>query len=151
MARDLLAYWKPDTADQNVEIGGLLNHAASNQFRHVESGDTVWLVTVRTGQLYLLGRIKVGQVTDQEGAAQLMNTTDLWVADYHIIAANGTAQEIANIDIQSLASSLRFDSAAGHDRLAVHDNVVSAQQLQTMRVLKPASATLLGGMLPPTA
>jgi len=147
MARDFLAYWKPDTADHNVTIGGPLNHAASNQFSRVEPGDTVWLVTVRSGRLYLLGRIIVGQVTDQEGAARALHTTDLWEADYHIIAAHGTAHEITNLDIHSLAASLRFESKTGHDRLAVADNMVRAQQLQTMRILTPASAGLLSRAL----
>ncbi|MCL6504890.1 MAG: hypothetical protein K6T86_19605 [Pirellulales bacterium] len=149
MARDFLAYWKPDTADWNVAKGGPLNHAASNQFGRVEPGDTVWLVTVRSGRLYLLGRIIVGRVTDQEGAARALHTTKdyLWEADYHIIAANGTAHEITDLDIHSLAASLRFESPTGRDRLAVADNMVSAQQLQAMRVLSPASAELLSGAL----
>lgn len=64
MSQDLLSYWKPETADANLERGGLLNHAASDQFHRVHVGDTVWVVTVRTGDLRLLGRIKVGEVVD---------------------------------------------------------------------------------------
>ena len=67
MARDFLAYWKPSTLEAELRIGGLLNHAASNQYRRVDAGDTVWLVSVLDGRLRLIGRIIVGQVVDTDG------------------------------------------------------------------------------------
>jgi hypothetical protein len=154
MARDFLAYWKPSTVDLQLEAGGPQNHAASNQFGRVEKGDTVWLVTVRDGRLRFVTRIVVGQVTDQAGAARLLRCepADLWEADYHIVAAEGTELDILDVDIQDRAPSLRFESAGGHDRLAIaEDGTVNAQQLQTMRVLSPASAEILAGVVPQIA
>jgi hypothetical protein len=150
MARDFLAYWKPSTVDLQLEAGGPQDHAASNQFDRVEKGDTVWLVTVRHGRLRLVTRIVVGHVTDQAGAARLLRCepADLWEADYHVVAAKGTELEIVDADVQGLAPSLRFESAAGHDRLTIaEDGTVNAQQLQTMRILSPASAALLADVV----
>ncbi|HKA08226.1 MAG TPA: hypothetical protein VKD71_13285 [Gemmataceae bacterium] len=148
MARDFMSYWRPDTLDDEIEAGGLLQHAASNQYGRVEVGDTVWLVTTRSGQLRLIGRIVVGQITDQDGAARALGSTKLWQADYHILAADGTAREVADLDTQRLAPQLRFRSANGSDRLTIDAaGLVSAQQLQTMRLLAPNSAELLSGVL----
>jgi hypothetical protein len=69
MPRDCMMYWRPETADAGIAHGWLLNRAASNQLRRVKPGDTVWIVAVHPpGQLWLLGRIIVGIVTDYEGA-----------------------------------------------------------------------------------
>ncbi len=62
--QSLLAYWKPETADYELDRGSLLDHAASEQFQRVDVGDHVWIVTVRAGELFLIGRIIVGHVTD---------------------------------------------------------------------------------------
>lgn len=148
MAQDFLSYWRPDTLDAVIESGGPLNHAASNQYGRVNNGDTVWLVTVRSGRLRLAGRIIVSQVTDQAGATRILGETDLWEADYHILSVSGTEHQVTDLDIQQLAPQLRFDSAAGNDRLNVADDgVVSPQQLQTMRVLSPTSVGLLEEVL----
>ena len=143
MTQDLLSYWKPETADANLEQGGLLNHAASNQYHRVHARDTVWIVTVRAGELRLLGRIHVGQVTDGAQAAKALGTRDLWEADFHILAEPGSAHTIQDIPIAPLAPHLRFLSRTGNDRLVVSNGNVNPQQLQTMRVLSPDSAALL--------
>jgi hypothetical protein len=146
MATDFLAYWKPSTVDAEVNAGGPLDHAASAQFARVRPGDSVWLVTIRSGRLLLVTSIAVGQVTSRAGADRLpgISDDDLLDAEHHIVAAEGTAREIAESDIQHLASRLRFVSAISNDRLTIaKDGTVSAQQLQTMRVLSPASAELL--------
>jgi hypothetical protein len=143
--QSLLAYWKPETADDELERGSLLDHAASEQFRRVDVGDHVWIVTVRSGELFLVGRIIVGHVTDQAGAAKLMDTDDLWKSSHHIVAASGTAEPVRDLNISEMAAALRFESK--QDRLAVDGGLVSAQQLQTMRILRPESATDLEAAL----
>lgn len=137
----LLAYWKPQTVDYEVGRGEPLNHSASEQFKRVDVGDHVWLVTVRNGELSVVGRIIVGHVTDKAGAAKLLGTDDLWASNHHIVAETGTAQPTRDIVIPGLAKSLRFVSK--RDRLAVDNDQVSAQQLQTMRILTPGSAAEL--------
>jgi len=150
MTRDFVAYWEPKTVDAVLAMTGGRrdNHAASNQFRRmkVSRGDTVWIVTVRKGRLQLVHRIVVGHVTTQRGAAKVLGCrpSDLWDANAHIIAADGTDHVIEEKDIHAVAPRLRFQSASGKDRLAFKvDGSVSAQQLQTMRILEPSSAELL--------
>jgi hypothetical protein len=151
MSRDFLAYWKPSAVDAQLAKGGELGHAAGNQYRRTRAGDTVWLVTVRDGRLRLVTRIMVGHVTDQAEAARLLGCkpAGLWTADWHIVAVKGTELRVLDVDIHHLAPSLRFQSPGGHDRLAVEeDGTITAQQLQTMRVLSPRSAELLAGEVP---
>ena len=143
---DFLAYWTPATADSQRLKGGTQDHAASAQYRRVDRGDSVWLVTIRSGRLRLVTRIVVGHITDQKGAAKLLGVRpkDLWDAEYHILAVVGTACEIAERDIHHLAPQLRFESTSGNDRLIFGENgEANAQQLQTMRKLSQVSAALL--------
>jgi hypothetical protein len=152
ITRNFLAYWRPDTVDSVIERNGrrALDHAASDQFGRVAKGDTVWLVTIREGQLRLVTRIVVERVTGQAGAARLLGCrpAELWKAEYHIVAARGTKLRIMDTDISSLAPLLRFESAVGRDHLDVRDDgTVNPQQLQTMRELSPASANLLDAVI----
>lgn len=52
MSQDLLSYWKPETADVSLRGDYSLDHSASNQYWRVNVGDTVWIVTVRDGELF---------------------------------------------------------------------------------------------------
>jgi hypothetical protein len=139
-----LNYWKPKTVELHRQEGGLWRHAASEQFSRLALGDTAWLVSVQEGRLRLVTRIVVGRITDQRGAAKLLGCkpSDLWDSSHHIIAMAGSEVGFLDVDIHHLASSLRFERAR-HDRLTLDAGAVSAQQLQTMRVLSPASARLL--------
>jgi hypothetical protein len=143
MNRDLLSYWKPDTALQMLEMGGTLHHSASSQYRLVEPGDTVWIVSVLEAELVLLGRILVSRVQTYEEAVEDLQDPDLWEAPFHIRAQPETEVELNRISIQSLAGRLRFLSARGKDRLTVIDGHINPQQLQTMRILDSGSAKRL--------
>jgi hypothetical protein len=138
-----LSYWKPETAAANLQNGGSLNHAASNQYHRVSAGDTVWIVTVRDGQFILLGAIHVSCVTDGSHAAKSLATNALWDADFHLLTIAGSSHPIQDIIITRLAPRLRFLSRAGNDHLIISNGKVNPQQLQTMRVLTPDSVTLL--------
>jgi len=144
--RHFLAYWTPRSLDRQLPSACNLEHSASNQFKYVRPGDTVWLVTVRDGVLRLVTRIVVGLVTNQSGAADHFGCRldDLWDATHHIISAAGAELPIYDRDIRHLAARLRFKSDAGHDRLNLTpDGAVNAQQLQTMRRLSPEAAEML--------
>lgn len=140
---DYLLYWKPETVDYELAQNVLLNHAASNQLKHVQPGDTVWIATVRSGSLKLIGHLQVGLVTDGPNAMDLLGVEDLWEADYHLIAREGATEPMREIAIDDLASSLRFISQSNRDRLLIQDGCVNPQQLQSMRKLQPETAELL--------
>jgi hypothetical protein len=140
---DFLMYWRPETADDALSNEDLLlNHSASGQYHRLGPDDTLWIVTAWPGGiLTLIGRLVVGVVTDQETAAKLLGTDDLWEAAYHVVAAAGTAEPMREVDLSDLASQLRF--VGSRDRLTVVDGRVNANQLQTMRRLTPESVRLL--------
>jgi hypothetical protein len=147
MPREYLAYWKPATADHEIEKGGTLGHAASNQLARAKVGDTVWIVSILSGELILLGGITVGHVEDFEGAVAVLGSRDLWEAGTHVIAVKGTDQPIQRLPITRLANRLRFESKGKADRLTIEGGRVNPQQLQTMRVLTPDSAAMLREIL----
>jgi hypothetical protein len=143
MNRDLLSYWKPETALQMLDMGGTLHHSASSQYRRVEPGDTVWIVSVLEAELILLGRILVCKVQTYEEAVEDLQNPDIWEASFHIQGQPATDLDVNRISIQPLANRLRFLSAGGKDRLTLIDGRVNPQQLQTMRVLDSQSVKLL--------
>ncbi len=141
--RHFVQLWHHTTADQNLREARTLDHAASEQFHRVRPGDTVWVVTVYPpGELVLLGRLRVGVRTDQEGAQRRLGTDDVWEARYHVIAESGSERPLRELDLMGVAADLRFVSKTA-DRLDVKGGRVNAQQLQTVRELTPGSATVL--------
>ena len=133
---DWLSYWLPDTFER--ERGRPLNHAASEQFGKVDTGDTVWFVTIRDGYLRLIGRLEVDKVVGQREAERILRTQDLWPARYHLIPKSGTISRATSIDISGIALELRFEGTV--DRLKTG---YKGQAFQSMRRLTPASAMLL--------
>ena len=143
-SRDFLQLWHHTTADWHLRRRYVLSHAGSDQFYRVRRGDTVWAVTVYPpGELVLLGRLRVGELTGYEGAKARLGTNDVWEAKYHIIAESGTEELLREVDLMDLAGDIRFVSKV-NDRLNLTDGLVKAQQLQTMRELATESASMLG-------
>ena len=144
MSKDYLSYWKPETASDHIKQDhAILEHSASNQYGRVQTGDTIWIVTVRDGDLYLLGNILVSKVVTHEEASKIFNAEDIWKARYHILCERDSAQPIRNILISHLSEHLRFKSTSGKNRLNMLNGKVNPQQFQTMRILEPASTELL--------
>jgi hypothetical protein len=146
VGRDFLAFWRLDTVDDALRDGKMLDYAGSNQYARVESGDTVWLVTVRDGRLRLVGRILVDRVTNRDGVASVVGAGGLWPADHYILPAADTVRPVADIDIHHLVTELRSGGASDRLTLAV-DGAVNGQQIQAMRLLAGNSAQLLAGAL----
>jgi hypothetical protein len=144
MSRDFLAFWRLETLDAALRARSSLNYAASNQYGRVTVGDTVWLVSVRSGRLRLIGRIVVVQVTDRQGAERVLGSQQLWDADHYILPVPNTIRPVEDIDIHHLAPELVFRSAGGNHQLVLdEDGAVNGQQLQAMRVLAGNSPQLL--------
>jgi hypothetical protein len=145
MARHFLGYWKPATAESELARRGPFDHTASDQLWKLEDGDVLWIVTVRSGVLVLLGRLIVDRVCDQAKAARILRRKslwDLWDADYHAIARKGTAEPLREVSLTRIADKLRFESS-WNDRLQLKDGQVSPEQLQSMRRLSVDSAALI--------
>jgi hypothetical protein len=132
---DYLQYWK---YPYNVGDNDQLNHTAGDQLGRLSPGDVVWVVTIKTSHLYLLGRLAVGKLVGQRAAEKLLGTPDLWRARYHVIARPGTIDPVTEIDLHGVARLLRF--LGNVDRLPLP---YSGRSLQSLRTLAPESATLL--------
>ena len=144
MAHDYFHYWKPSTVDHNLGRGPL-NHTSGNQLNpgRINAGDTIWVATVRNGVLLLAGRIIVGRIIrGQKAAENFLRTSNLWEAEFHVIAKPGTEENLQEVNIEDIAASLRFQSPSA-DCLTVTNGRVNAQQLQSLRKLTPESVALL--------
>jgi hypothetical protein len=130
--------------DYQAETLEPLRNAASQQFGRLRVGDTVWIATAPSGRLTLVGKLVVGEITDREGAAARLGVEpdDLWDADHHILAADGTADLLREIDVSHVAAELRFESTTS-DRLRLEKGRVNPSQLQSLRRLTAEFADLL--------
>jgi hypothetical protein len=123
----------------------VLNHSGSGQFEKmkVQQGDVVWVITVRPGgEVVLAGRMQVGERIDYPEAVRRFGN-NVWEAKHHIVAESGTEEEFREVSLKDIALQLRFQSSSNKDRLTILNGRVSAQQLQAMRRLDPASIPLL--------
>ena len=135
-----LAYWTfANAKSTNESNGGLLLHAASNQYSKVRKGETVWIVTSKAGIFYLLGPIIVNEIVSTKEAERRLGRKDLYEATHHILADAAAAAKIKWIDVTKVLPRLRFESTK-RDRLPAD---WSASNLQTMRKLSPSSHGLL--------
>jgi hypothetical protein len=144
VVREFLQLWQRDTAEKILKTQQYLGHSASDQLDRVQPDDTVWVATVyKGGDFVLLGRLEVGECTDEEGAKELLDTDDIWPAKYHVLSKPGYEEPLREVSLMDVAEDLRFLSKTGKDRLKVTDGRVNAQQLQRIRRLTPESARML--------
>jgi hypothetical protein len=136
---DFTTYWLPQQVRDNQ--GALLDHAADNNFRDVAPGDTVWVVTVRQGELFLVGRIPVARVLDQADAEELLGGP-LWEADFHIYCPKKRAEPAGLVPVGKETWKLSFVSDTSPS-LNPKAGKLDAQQVRRVRRLTPASAAIL--------
>ena len=135
-----LAYWKPKNADySDHSYGGLLLHAVSAYYEKVRKGDTVWIVTSKTGVFSLLGPIVVNEITGTREAERRLGMSDLYDADFHIFPADGTAAKMKWIDVTTELPKLWFSGTKNNRLLPGW----SAGNLQAMRKLTDGSGKML--------
>jgi hypothetical protein len=131
--------------------GELLNHTSGNLFRrsHVQKDDSVYIVTVRKGLLYLIGRLTVASVCSYTEAQEILATDDLWEAEDHIIAASATPMRFKFKVPFAITQKLRFITSAGAvpPVTDMKTGCLHQQTLRRVRELSPASARLLDKLL----
>jgi len=132
-------YWLPAQIRDNQ--GTTLDHAADNNFQEVVAGDTIWVVTVRQGELFIFGRIPVARVLDQAVAERLL-AQRLWEADFHIYCPKQQAEVATLVPVGADTWQLTFISDTSTELIAKAGKV-DAQQLRRVRRLTPASAAIL--------
>jgi hypothetical protein len=140
--RQFLQYWKPKQVDREIVIGHTLDHSGSEQLNKAAPGNIIWIVTVRQGQITLVGRLVVGEIIDYREAKNRFGS-DVWAASHHAVAKRGTEEPINELSLMPIAESLRFVSSTHRDRLDIEVGKVDGKQLQAIRELTPQSARLI--------
>lgn len=143
--RYFTTYWKNETWDRHSS--STARHTASNQYRArgIRPGDTIYITTIRAGQLYVGSRLVVGRVVDRESAVKHFHEPDLWDAADHILAkkAEPFFTDCA-VPVQT-ARRLRF---LPEGRLAFKTrDQIDQQTLRGVRELTADSARLLDQVL----
>lgn len=156
MARYFTHYWRNRTWEWNRadgEAGLPLDHVAGNLFkgRGVRVGDTVYVVTVIEGELYVCGRLIVGKIcANKEKAAALLGRSPetLWEADEHIVASAHTPMKFDLKVPPGVTRRLRFISGGAAKGLRFESpNYLDKQTLRGVRELDAASAAELDTLL----
>lgn len=138
---DWLHYWKAPQV-RNALADGILAHIASNQFGRVRAGDRIWVVNATDeGELVTIGYVDATEpVTMDEARARL--DYEPWEANHHVLVDPDLAQRPRLVYLTEVAERLRFESTTS-DRLLLTNGRVNGQQLQAMRRLTPASASMI--------
>ena len=140
MAQHYLLYWKFQTVQYHY-FGGALETLMSSRFRLVKPYDTVWIVTLRGGDLLLVGCVKVGSVSPHPiHVPDSTRKHQQWLVE----AQSGTTEPMSLINLTELhvTLSLRFKSRA--DRLRINQQGrLHAVSLYPLRQLTDDSVALL--------
>lgn len=156
MGRHFTHYWKNKTWRwhmRNTDPGEHLRHAASNLFRQrgVGPGDTIYVVTVIRGELYLCAKMRVGRVCGEGEAARALGweVNELWKAKDHAVAAADTPMRFDLPVPPEIVEQLVFVSRDRPRPTFEPGGELDKQTLRGVRELRPESAALLDKLLPP--
>lgn len=151
MSRAFTHYWAGTTVETETE-GKLLNHTAGEGLRRsgVRAGDTIYVVNIRQGELYLLGRMEVGKYADSIQEVIDLIGGEPWPASDHLLALPRTATRFSRRRrvADAIVELLKFHTSKGDRGLAfLPDGKLDRQTLRGIRRLTRPSADLLDGVL----
>ena len=141
-------YWR---ADINQEWAPLRS-SGSNSFhkRGVSVGDTVYIISLSEGQLYLGGRMVVQRIVSRAEAVRLLNSDNLYDAEVDA-EESGTLLHLHRRLAPALTKQLRFVSSAGPKRpLFVSQTELDNQTTRGVREITAESAALLDRIIDAT-
>ena len=146
MSDHFLYYTKPEQAAIDLEEHGAdgigLDHWASNQFKKVQPGDHLWIMTIDGGELLLIGHMEVRHVMNHSDAVKFVGRKNLYARTHHVVCSQDDSEHMGVVNIHPIASLLRFKSPI--DRLVLDPlGHVTAFQIQSMRRLTSDSVKLL--------
>jgi len=137
-------FWRPDinTEGQPVTASG------SNSFRKrgVSVGDSVYIISLSAGQLYIGGRMAVKQIVSRQEALTLLNRDNLYDAREWIVdpEESGTLLHLHRRLSPALTRQLRFVSGPNKkEPCFVSDTDLDNQATRGVRQISLESATLL--------
>jgi hypothetical protein len=144
-------YWRPDI---NAE-GQPACSSGSNSFirRGVSVGDTVYIVSLSGGQLYLGGRMVVKRIVSRPEAVRLWDNHNLYNAKEWVVdpGETGTPLHLHRCLSPALTKQLRFETKSGPQQLFfISDTELDNQTTRGIRELTSDSATLLDRIIAAT-
>lgn len=120
------------------------HYISRNNLGKLKPGDVLWIVNVHEQQLYLLGRLRIELLVDDEGIAlQLIDEAPDASGEWFAIANKYEVEPMRLLNISHLVSDLRFVSDTSPVLDAIDGMVLSPQQLRPLRELTTESAELL--------
>ena len=148
-------YWTNNTCDEAIALGlsgERLDHVGDSRFsqRGVQKGDNIYVVTVRKGRLFLIGRLTVEKIVHSDAEARRLLNYEPWPAPDHLIAGEEacTPQRFDNEVPMDLVRQLGFESPDGPTALKFKsENNLDQQTLRGVRRLTPSSAAVLESLL----
>jgi len=146
-------YWSRDSCDYYISIGQeglLLDHTAGSLFmkRGVSKNDFIYVVTIREGELFLIGKMQVGEIVFSDEEAKRCIGYEPWSAPEHLIAKSCTPMRLDRAVPLNVTRSLRFIGPEGLKPLKFESSTkLNRQTLRGVRKLKPPSAVELDKLL----
>lgn len=155
-------YWKNKTWEDNRKAdfsNQAVKHISGNDLRKVgmSVGDTVFIITVKEGKLFVAGKLTIGKFCSRTEAAKEMDCSPskLWDAKEHIIASNYTETPPKNWDLKvplDVTKQLLFISGKEIKSLKfISDSELDQQTLRKPRQLTFESAQKLDEVLNSTS
>lgn len=116
--------------------GKPLDISAGSAFtkRNVKKGDTMYVVCVDKGLVYLVGRMKVARILARNVYDSEFDTPNLWPGDEVVIGENGTPCRFHFTIPPDALKMLRFEGKAEH-LLVEGGKLVEPQSLRSVREL----------------
>jgi len=158
MARSWTCHWQFSTWRPDINSEGTrVRSSGSNSFRKrgVSPGDTVYVVSLKGGQLYLGGRYTVERVVSRMDALRLLGRADenLYEADEWAIdlQETGTLLDLRRRLSPEVTRRLRFESKAGpKEPCFVTATELDNQATRGVREVTAESAALLDKVIAAT-
>jgi len=149
-------YWANKTCDHHKDVlkleGKQLDHTAGSLFtdRGVNNDDTVYVITVRKGELFLIGKLQVKEVCNKTQAKKFIDY-EPWDAPDHLIAKKCTPMRFDRSVSYTTSKSLEFESPKGTKSpvFVPGTKKLDQQTLRGVRELTAASAAQLDSLLEP--
>lgn len=128
--------------------GKPLEISAGNAFtkRNVNRGDTMYVLCIDEGLVYLIGRMKVARVLARAAYDSEFSNRNLWPGDEVVIGENGTACRFDFTIPPECLAKLRFEKK--REFLLIEDGkLVERQSLRSVRELYWESVAELDRLL----
>jgi hypothetical protein len=145
-------YWSLDQNDIEgaVSTPTPLDHTVGSQFRQREVGvgDIVYVISVKRGTFYLIGKLSVGEILSSDKEAKDRLRYKPWSGPEHLIASRCTPVQLVPLPVK-VVERLRFESTSGslYPKF-VSRGVLDRQTVRGVRRLYPDSAAELDRFLP---